>query len=106
MSWDLDEAEARELAEEHLRSFVQPSNGDEWVVVKVEGREWGWIMAWAARRAVEGSRAPEDTYAGGGPLLIDKATARVAMCGSAQDPDYYLDLWRRGELRDLPRPKG
>jgi hypothetical protein len=103
MSWDLDAAEARGLAEEYLAAMVPPRD-DVWVITNVEEHEWGWVISWLNRRALQGSTAPQDTYAGGGPLLIDRKTARVAMCGSAYPVEYYVVAWRRGELPDLPRP--
>jgi hypothetical protein len=38
MSWDLDAAEARELAEEYLASWVPPCD-DVWVVTAVDERD-------------------------------------------------------------------
>ena len=103
MSWDLDAAEARELAEEYLAAMVPPRD-DSWVITTVEERDWGWVFSWLNKRAAQGSMAIEDIYAGGGPFLIDRRTGRVAMCGSVHPVEYYVDAWRRGELADLPRP--
>jgi hypothetical protein len=103
MSWDLDLAEARELAQEYLAAMVPPRD-DEWVITNIEEHDWGWIISWHNRRAAQGSTAIQDTYAGGGPLLIDRKTGRVAMCGSAYPAEYYVRAWRRGELPDVPRP--
>jgi hypothetical protein len=103
MSWDLDEAEAIELAGEYLAAMPPPAD-DEWVVTRVQEREWGWVVSWLNRRAYEGSRETRDLYAGGGPLLIDRQTGRVAMCGSAHPANHYVDLWRRGDYPDTPRP--
>lgn len=83
---------------------MNPPVDDEWIVTDVEERDWGWIISWLNKRAVEGSRETRDLYAGGGPFLIDRKTGRVAMCGSAQPVDYYVEAWHRGELRDRPRP--
>jgi hypothetical protein len=103
MSWDLDEAEAKELAEEYLAAMEPPAD-DVWVVTSVEEHDWGWVVSWLNRRAAEGSTETKDLYAGGGPFLVDRRMGRVAMCGSAHPPDYYLDAWHRGELPDRPRP--
>jgi hypothetical protein len=103
MSWDLDAAEARELAEEYLASWVPPRD-DVWVVTAVDERDWGWVISWVNKRAAQGSTAIEDLYAGAGPLLVDRKTGRVALCGSAHSVEYYVDAWRRGELPDEPRP--
>ncbi|HET6167707.1 MAG TPA: YrhB domain-containing protein, partial [Marmoricola sp.] len=101
VSWDLDVDEARELAEEYL-SAMPPPDDDEWVVTRVEEREWGWIVSWLNRRAAEGSTSTSDTYAGGGPFLIDRETGRVARCGSAHPVDYYVSAWREGTYPDTP----
>jgi hypothetical protein len=103
VSWDLDETEARELAAEYLAAMRPPIN-DEWVITRVDEREWGWVVSWNSRRASEGSRDPHDLYAGGGPFLIDRKTGRVAMAGSAPPVDQYIDMWRLGDLPDIPRP--
>ena len=103
MSWDLDEQEARELAEEYLAA-MEPPEDDKWIITRVVEHEWGWAVSWLNRRAAEGSQDPRDIYAGGGPLLIDRAEGRVAMCGSAHPPEHYIAMWRRGELPDIPRP--
>lgn len=103
VSWDLDAAEARRLAEEYLAAMVPP-RGDVWVITAVDEHDWGWVISWLNKRAALGSTAMEDTYAGGGPLLIDRKTARVAMCGSAHPVEYYIEAWHRGELVDLPHP--
>jgi Immunity protein 35 len=103
MSWDLDVAEARDLAAEQLTA-MSPSGDDNWVITAVEERDWGWIISWTNERAVQGSMATRDMYAGGGHFLIDRKTGRVAMCGSAHPIGYYIDAWHRGELTDLPRP--
>lgn len=81
-----------------------PPGDDVWVVTAVEESDWGWVISWLNSRAAQGSTAVQDTYAGGGPLLIDRKTGRVAMCGSAHPVEYYVDAWHRGELADLPRP--
>ena len=103
VSWDLDEAEARKLAQEYLAAMPPPGD-DEWIITRVEEHEWGWVMCWNNRRAAEGSRETSDLYAGGGPFLIGRENARVAMCGSAHQVDYYIAQWLRGELPDEPRP--
>jgi Immunity protein 35 len=103
MSWDLDAVEARELAEEYLAAMPPPGD-DTWVITAVEERDWGWIVSWKNKRAVQGSTDTRDFYAGGGPFLIDRKTGRTAMCGSAHPVDYYVGAWQRGELKDLPRP--
>jgi len=103
MSWDLDEQEARELVQQYLAA-KEPPRDDEWVITTVAEFEWGWAISWVNRRHWEGSRSSDDTYAGGGPYLVDRKTARVAMAGSAHPVKHYIRLWRRGELADLPRP--
>ena len=103
MSWDLDEMEAVDLAHEHLEA-MDPPGDDVWIITAIEERDWGWIVHWTNERAFNGSRDPHDLYAGGGPLLIDMKSGRVAMCGSAEEADHYADLWRRGEWPDRPRP--
>ena len=103
MSWDLDVEEARELVEELLQAMPPPDE-DVWVVTHVQEREWGWIVSWSNRRAAEGSRESHDLYAGGGPYLVARKTARVAMAGSAHPVDHYVELWLRGEWPDQPRP--
>ena len=95
--------EAVDLAYEYLDA-MQPPGDDTWIVIAIEDREWGWIVHWTNQRAFDGSRDPEDLYAGGGPLLIDMQSGRVAMCGSAEEPEYYVEMWQRGELPDRPRP--
>jgi hypothetical protein len=74
------------------------------VITAVDVRNWGWIISWLNKRAAQGSAATQDTYAGGGPLLIDRKAGRVAMCGPAHPVEYYVRAWLRGELADLPRP--
>lgn len=64
VSWDLDEAEAIELAREYLAGMPPPGD-DEWVVTRVQEREWGWVVSWVNKRAAEGSRDTSDLYAGG-----------------------------------------
>ena len=103
MSWDLDVAEAEELAKEYLAAMRPPGN-NAWVITAVEERDWGWIVSWNNKRAAEGSTDARDCYAGGGPFLIDRKTCRTAMCGSTHPVDYYVGAWQRGELIDLPRP--
>jgi hypothetical protein len=103
MSWDLDVAEAIQLAEEYLAAMEQPRD-DVWVVTTVQERDWGWIVSWLNSLAAQGSTGSEDTYAGVGPFLIDRKTGRVALCGSAHPVEHYIDAWRRGELADVPRP--
>jgi Immunity protein 35 len=103
MTWDLDEAEARELALQYIDAMAPPRD-DEWVITRVEEREWGWVVSWLNRRAVEGSTDTRDLYAGGGPFLIDRKTGSVAMAGSAHPVDHYVELWRRGDWPDEPRP--
>lgn len=83
---------------------MPPPDGDEWIVTRIEEREWGWIVSWLNRRAAEGSASMSDTYAGGGPFLIDRQTGRVAICGSAQPVDFYVSAWREGRYPDTPRP--
>jgi hypothetical protein len=104
MSWDLDAGEAQEPAEEYLAAMPRPA-GDEWVITGIEERDWGWVISWLlSKREAQGSTAPRDLHAGGGPFLIDRKTGRVSMCGSAHPAEYYIDAWQRGELQDLPRP--
>ncbi len=103
MSWDLDEAEAVELAQEYLAAMPPPTD-DEWVVSGVDEREWGWVISWVNERATRPGAPLEDMAGGGGPFLIDRVTGRVTMCGSAHAADHYIDLWRRGQFDDLPRP--
>jgi hypothetical protein len=104
VSWDLDVEEARELVVEHLAAMVPPAN-DEWIVTSIHEHEWGWTFSWNNRRRVEGSTAASDTYAGGGPILVDRTDGRMAMAGSAYPVDDYIDLWRSGSWPDLKRPK-
>ena len=103
MSWDLDEPEAIELAEEYMAAMPSPRD-DVWVITRVEERDWGWVISWLNKRYADGSREATDTYAGGGPFLIDRETGRVAICGSAHDKEHYIERWRRGEYPDPPRP--
>jgi hypothetical protein len=86
VSWDLDETEAVELAHEYMVAMPPPSD-DEWVITRVQEREWGWVVSWLNKRAAGGSRDTRDLYAGGGPFLIDRQTGRVAICGSAHDAE-------------------
>jgi hypothetical protein len=103
VTWDLDENEARDMAEQLLASMEPPEN-DEWVITRVDERDWGWIVSWLNRRAAEGSTDTHDLYAGGGPFLVDRKTGRVAMAGSAHAVDHYVNLWRSGDWPDTPRP--
>ena len=103
MSWDLDVAEARELAEEYLAAMEQPRD-DVWVVTTVQERDWGWIVSWLNSRAAQGSTGSEDTYAGVGPFLIDRKTGRMALCSWPHPVEHYINAWHRGELADVPRP--
>lgn len=83
---------------------MSPPQDDEWVITQVQEHHWGWVISWANGRAAEGSTASHDLYAGGGPFLVDRKTGRVAMCGSAQPPEHYVELWRQGDWPDRPRP--
>jgi hypothetical protein len=65
-----------------------PPRDDVWVVTAVEERDLGWVISWLNMRAGQGSTAIQDTYAGGGPFLIDRQTGRVAVCGSAHPVEY------------------
>jgi hypothetical protein len=103
MSWDLDEQEARKLAEEYLAAMPPPGD-DVWVITGVAEHGWGWVISWVNKRATEGSGDPEDLYAGGGPFLVNRADGRVAMCGSAYPPEHYIEAWHRGEIPALPLP--
>ncbi len=103
MSWDLDEGEARELVEEFLTAMPPPGD-DVWIITGVEERDWGWVISWVNQQAAQGSEDPRDLYAGGGPYLVDRKTARVAMAGSAHPVDHYIDLWLRREWPDQARP--
>jgi hypothetical protein len=51
-----------------------------------------------------GSTDSRDLYAGRGPFVIDRETGRVALAGSAHPAEYYVELWRRGEWPDRPKP--
>lgn len=107
VSWDLGEDEARELVLEYLAAQAPPGDADrpdEWIITKVVEHEWGWVFSWNNRRAFEGSREARDLYAGGGPYLVDRRTGAVAMAGSGQSVEHYIDLWRRGQLPNKPRP--
>lgn len=81
-----------------------PHRDDVWVITAVEERDWGWVISWLNNRAAQGSTALEDTYAGGGPILIDCKAARLAMCRSAHPVEHYIEAWHRGELADLLHP--
>ena len=104
VSWDLDLDEARDLVVEYLATMVPPVD-DEWIVTSVDEHEWGWKFCWNNRRRAEGSAASNDTYAGGGPIFVDRADGRMAMAGSAHTADHYIDLWRSGNWPDLEPPK-
>lgn len=73
MSRDLDAAEARDLAEAYLASWVPPRD-DVWVVTAIDECDWGWVISWVKERRAQGSTAIEDLYAGAGPLLVDRKT--------------------------------
>ena len=103
MSRDLDATEAGEMVAE-LLAAQRPPVDDEWIVTTVREYEWGWAFSWCNRRAAEGSTDVRDLYAGGGPYLIDRVTARVAMAGSAYPVDHYIELWRSGDWPDFNRP--
>ena len=100
MSWDLDEDEARVIVSEKL-ALMTPPQDDEWIITAVRECDWGWVISWNNRRRAEGSTATRDLYAGGGPFMVDRSTARVAMAGSAHPVDHYIDMWRSGQWPDV-----
>lgn len=104
VSWDIDADEARELVEEYLAA-MQPPADEEWIVTRVDERDWGWVISWVNRRAAEGSHDVRDWSAGGGPFLVDRQTGRVAQSGSAYSVEHCIELWRAGEWPDTPRPE-
>ena len=57
MSWDLDEAEARELAQEYIDA-MEPPRDDEWVITTVREEEWGWIISWVNIQSSSSSSSP------------------------------------------------
>jgi hypothetical protein len=77
---------------------------DKWMNTGVEERDWGWLISWNNRRAFEGSIDTRDLYAGSGPFMVDRSTGEVSMASSAHSPDHYVELWRRGEWPNKPRP--
>jgi hypothetical protein len=88
---------------EYFASWVPPRN-DVWVVTAVDERDWGWVISRMNSRPARGSTGFLDLYAGAGPLLDDRKTGRVALCGLAHPVEYDVDAWHRGELADEPRP--
>jgi len=99
---DLDEQQARALVQFFLDTTHNPA-GDTWVITDVAEADWGWVISWTNRRAAEGSRDIRDLV-GGGPYLVDRRSGRIAMCGSVRSVQKYVDLWRRGQLKDVPPP--
>jgi hypothetical protein len=103
VSWDLDEAEARDLVEEYLAHIPAPRD-NAWVIHRVEELDWGWIIYWVTRTYHQGGRTSADLVAGNGPFMVDRATGRVARAGTAHDVGHYVELWRSGQWPDQPRP--
>ncbi len=99
----LGESDAVAVVREFLDAWEPPRN-DVWIVSDVRSFEWGWAVFWANRRFVEGSREPDDVYAGSGPFLVDRMTGAVALAGSAHPVDHYIALWRAGEWPEVRRP--
>lgn len=78
---------------------------DTWVVSSVEDHRWCWAVHWVNGRALAGSNESRDAYAGGGPLLIEKETGRIAWTGSAHSAAEWVSRWLNGEqLRGDPAP--
>ena len=96
----LAEAEALALVGHFLADW-EPPHHDEWVVTGVRTFDWGWAVSWASRRFAEGSRHPDDVYAGRGPYLVDRVSGAVALAGSAHPVDHYIALWRSGQWPEV-----
>jgi hypothetical protein len=100
MQVDLTEAEAVAIVGEFLAAWEPPLR-DVWVVTEVRPFDWGWAIFWANRRYAEGSRDPNDVYAGSGPYLVDRVSGAVALAGSAHPVDHYIALWRSGQWPEV-----
>jgi hypothetical protein len=59
---ELDEAAARDLADEYLAG-MQPPGSDVWIITRVQTAEWGWVIYWANRRATHFVWDDERAYA-------------------------------------------
>jgi hypothetical protein len=97
---ELGQDEAVAVVEEFLADWEPPRN-DVWVVTEVRPFDWGWAISWANRRYAEGSRDPEDVYAGKGPYLVDRLSGAVALAGSAHPVEHYIGLWRSGQWPEV-----
>jgi hypothetical protein len=66
VSPELNREQAVAVVENFLAAW-EPPRRDVWVVSDVRPFEWGWAVSWTNRRYAEGSRDPDDVYAGKGP---------------------------------------
>jgi len=83
MSWDLDVAEAGELAKEYLAAMRPPGN-DAWVITAVEERDWGWTVSWNNKRAAEGSSGTYANAGLGNPEVSGRAAGQAGFISQAR----------------------
>ncbi|MGH3272448.1 MAG: YrhB domain-containing protein [Trebonia sp.] len=70
--------EARDVALRHLRSEVEPSIGEELATTDAWEYPTCWVVGYNTRAYLE-TGSISHALAGGGPLIINRATGRVRM---------------------------
>ena len=86
---EIDEGEARRLAEQHL---VGSSVEGGAVITTVLEFPVGWVFCWDSRRHQE-TQDFHDALAGNAPVLVDRRDGSVHFTGTARPIEEYIERY-------------
>jgi Immunity protein 35 len=86
----LNQAEARQIAEDFIRDQIQPRNTADLVIAELEEFPTCWVAIYNSSKFVD-SGSFRDALAGNGPLIINKRTRAVRIGLTSQPVEQQLD---------------
>lgn len=93
----INREEAQTKAIQYARTMFDLSGDDELVIVEKSTieREWGWVFFYTSRKWLE-TGSFEYAIGGNAPLIIEKATGRIVITGTALPITHYIAEFEKG----------
>jgi Immunity protein 35 len=86
----LNQADARQIAEDFVRDKIQPRSTADLAVAELEEFTTCWVATYNSRKFIE-SGSFRDALAGNGPLIINKRTREVRIGLTSLPVEEQLD---------------